>query len=123
MGIQPTFDAVVYNIDDASVRALTPGESDLLASFRARVICAYDLACGSGRQVSASRLYACWIPRLYNQEQPHSSWENRTPEEFAREMCGEKGCGEDVPANRDLGIPLGFPGIIIRAPFEIGWLC
>jgi putative transposase len=31
----------------------------------------------------------------YNQERPHSSLRYRTPEEFAREMSSQKGCGKD----------------------------
>jgi len=31
----------------------------------------------------------------YNRGRPHSSLGNRTSEEFAREMAGEKGCGKD----------------------------
>jgi putative transposase len=31
----------------------------------------------------------------YNQERPHSSLGYRTPEEFAREMSSQKGCGKD----------------------------
>jgi putative transposase len=36
---------------------------------------------------------AAW-KKAYNQERPHSSLGYRTPEEFAREMGGEKGCGK-----------------------------
>ena len=31
----------------------------------------------------------------YNQERPHSSLRYRTPEEFAREMSSQKGCGKE----------------------------
>ena len=37
---------------------------------------------------------AAWR-KEYNQERPHSSLGYRTPEEFAREVSGGKGCGKD----------------------------
>ena len=42
----------------------------------------------------ARRKIADWRAE-YNGERPHSSLGYRTPQEFAREMCGEKGCGKD----------------------------
>ena len=43
---------------------------------------------------AARRKIAAWRAE-YNQERPHSSLGYRTPEEFACEMRGEKGCGKD----------------------------
>ena len=54
----------------------------------------------------------------YNTVRPHSSLGYRTPEEFAGEMAGEKGCGKDVPASRDLEIPSGFP--LSHSPDGVG---
>jgi putative transposase len=60
---------------------------------------------------------AAWR-REYNEERPHSSLGYRTPEEFAREMGGEKGCGKAAPRKTEgrfssaLGNPAegaGFP--------------
>jgi putative transposase len=42
----------------------------------------------------ARRKIVAWRTE-YNQERPHSSLGYRTPEEFAREMGGEKGRGKD----------------------------
>lgn len=42
----------------------------------------------------ARRKIAAWRAE-YNRERPHSSLGYRTPEEFACEMRGEKGCGKD----------------------------
>jgi putative transposase len=39
---------------------------------------------------------AAWR-KEYNEERPHSSLGYRTPEEFAREVGGEKGCGKGAP--------------------------
>jgi len=47
-----------------------------------------------GNLFEARRKIAAWRTE-YNQERPHSSLGYRTPEEFAREMRGEKGCGKD----------------------------
>lgn len=47
-----------------------------------------------GNLFEARRKIAAWRTE-YNQERPHSSLGYRTPEEFAREMGGEKGCGKD----------------------------
>ena len=66
----------------------------------------------------ARRKIAAWR-KEYNEERPHSSLGYRTPEEYAREVGGEKGCGKAAagkpegrfsptlgnPAN-DAGFPL-----------------
>jgi putative transposase len=65
----------------------------------------------------ARRKIAAWR-KEYNKERPHSSLGYRTPEEFAREMGGEKGCGKAAPGKTEgrfspaLGNPAedaGFP--------------
>ena len=47
----------------------------------------------------------------YNTARPHSSLGYRTPEEFAGEMGGEKGCGKDAPwkSTTHFPTPLGNP--------------
>jgi hypothetical protein len=47
----------------------------------------------------------------YNQERPHSSLGYRTPEKFAREMSGEKGCGKGAArkSKNNFSTPLGNP--------------
>ena len=47
-----------------------------------------------GNLFEARRKIVAWRTE-YNQERPHSSLGYRTPEEFAREMRDEKGCGKD----------------------------
>jgi putative transposase len=47
-----------------------------------------------GNLFEARRKIAAWRIE-YNRERPHSSLGYRTPEEFARESGGEKGCGKD----------------------------
>jgi len=47
-----------------------------------------------GNLFEARRKILAW-QKEYNQERPHSSLGYRTPEEFARAMGGEKGCGKD----------------------------
>ena len=47
-----------------------------------------------GNLFEARRKIAGWRAE-YNGERPHSSLGYRTPQEFAREMGGEKGCGKD----------------------------
>jgi putative transposase len=47
-----------------------------------------------GNLFEARRKIAAWRAE-YNQERPHSSLGYQTPEEFAREMRGAKGCGKD----------------------------
>ena len=47
-----------------------------------------------GNLFEARRKIVAWRTE-YNQERPHSSLGYRTPEEFAREVGGEKGCGKD----------------------------
>lgn len=47
-----------------------------------------------GNLFEARRKIVAWRTE-YNQERPHSSLGYRTPEEFAREAGGEKGCGKD----------------------------
>jgi hypothetical protein len=49
--------------------------------------------------------------KQYNQERPHSSLGYRTPEEFAREMGGEKGCGKGATwkSKNSFSTPLGNP--------------
>src|SRR5579864_7985738 len=49
-----------------------------------------------GNLFQARERIAVWR-REYNQERPHSSLGYRTPEEFAREVGGEKGCGKAAP--------------------------
>jgi hypothetical protein len=53
---------------------------------------------------------AAWR-REYNEERPHSSLGYRTPEEFAREVGGEKGCGKSAPwkSKSHFSTPLGNP--------------
>ncbi len=47
-----------------------------------------------GNLFEARRKISAWRIE-YNQERPHSSLRYRTPEEFAREMRDENGCGKD----------------------------
>ena len=49
--------------------------------------------------------------REYNEERPHSSLGYRTPEEFAREVSGEKGSGKAAPRKTEgrFSSPLGNP--------------
>jgi putative transposase len=49
--------------------------------------------------------------REYNEERPHSSLGYRTPEEFAREAGGEKGCGKGAEwkSKNNFSTPLGNP--------------
>jgi len=49
--------------------------------------------------------------REYNEERPHSSLGYRTPEEFACEMSGEKGCGKGATwkSKNNFSTPLGNP--------------
>ena len=58
----------------------------------------------------ARRIIEAWRVD-YNTVRPHSSLGYRTPEEFAREMSGEKGCGKDTPWKTKDGFstPLGNP--------------
>ena len=53
---------------------------------------------------------AAWR-REYNEERPHSSLGYRTPEEFAREAGGEKGCGKGAPwkSKNNFSTALGNP--------------
>ena len=64
-----------------------------------------------GNLFEARRKIAAWRTE-YNQERPHSSLGYRTPEEFAREIGGETGCGKDAAwksLNSDFPTPLGNP--------------
>ena len=47
----------------------------------------------------------------YNEERPHSSLGYRTPEEFARGIGGEKGCGKGAAwkSKSNFSTPLGNP--------------
>jgi putative transposase len=47
-----------------------------------------------GNLFEARRKIAAWR-KEYNEERPHSSLGYRTPEEFAREIGREEGCGKD----------------------------
>jgi putative transposase len=53
---------------------------------------------------------AAW-KKEYNEERPHSSLGYRTPEEFAREISGEKGCGKGAAwkSKNNFSTPLGNP--------------
>lgn len=64
-----------------------------------------------GNLFEARRKIAGWREE-YNRERPHSSLGYRTPEEFAREMEGEEGCGKAAAwksLNNDFPTPLGNP--------------
>jgi hypothetical protein len=50
-------------------------------------------------------MIAVWR-REYNEESPHSSLGYRTPEEIAREMGGEKGCGKADACKSENNFPL-----------------
>jgi putative transposase len=58
----------------------------------------------------ARRKIAAWR-KEYNETRPHSSLGYRTPEEFARELGGEKGCGKAAPGKTEgrFSPPLGNP--------------
>ena len=63
-----------------------------------------------GNLFEARERIAVWR-REYNQERPHSSLGYRTPEEFARGMGGEKGCGKGAAwkSKSNFSPPLGNP--------------
>ena len=63
-----------------------------------------------GNLLDARQKIAAWR-REYNEERPHSSLGYRTPEEFAREAGGEKGCGKDAAwkSKGSFSPPLGNP--------------
>jgi putative transposase len=64
-----------------------------------------------GNLFEARRKIAAWRTE-YNRERPHSSLGYRTPEEFAREIRDEEGCGKDAAwksRNDDFPTPLGNP--------------
>jgi hypothetical protein len=63
-----------------------------------------------GNLFEAREKIAAWR-REYNQERPHSSLGYRTPEEFAREMSGETGCGKGTAWKSKISFstPLGNP--------------
>jgi hypothetical protein len=63
-----------------------------------------------GNLFEARARIAAWR-REYNEERPHSSLGYRTPEEFACEMGGEKGCGKDAAwkSKNNFSTPLGNP--------------
>jgi putative transposase len=63
-----------------------------------------------GNLFQARERIAVWR-REYNQERPHSSLGYRTPEEFAREVGGEKGCGKGAAwkSKNNFSTPLGNP--------------
>jgi putative transposase len=63
-----------------------------------------------GNLFEAREKIAAWR-REYNEERPHSSLGYRTPEEFAREMRGEKGCGKGAAwkSKNNFSTPLGNP--------------
>jgi len=63
-----------------------------------------------GNLFEAREKIAAWR-REYKQERPHSSLGYRTPEEFAREMSREKGCGKGAAwkSKTDFSTPLGNP--------------
>ena len=60
--------------------------------------------------LEAKERIAAWR-REYNEERPHSSLGYRTPEEFAREVSGEKGCGKAAAwkSESNFSTPLGNP--------------
>jgi putative transposase len=61
-----------------------------------------------GNLFEARRKIVAWRGE-YNRERPHSSLGYRTPEEFAREAGGEKGCGKDggcAPLENSARFPL-----------------
>jgi putative transposase len=62
---------------------------------------------------------AAWR-REYNEERPHSSLGYRTPEEFAREMGGEKGCGKAAPGKTEsrFSSALGNPAEVAGFPLS-----
>jgi hypothetical protein len=63
-----------------------------------------------GNLFEARERIAVWR-REYNEERPHSSLGYRTPEEFAREIGGERGCGKDAAwkSKNNFSTPLGNP--------------
>src|SRR5580704_5163150 len=63
-----------------------------------------------GNLFEARERIAVWR-REYNEERPHSSLGYRTPEEFAREIGGEKGCGKAAAwkSKNNFSTPLGNP--------------
>ena len=73
-----------------------------------------------GNLFEARGKIAAWR-REYNEERPHSSLGYRTPEEFACEMSGEKGCGEGATweSKNNFSTPLGNPaGMLSRQRFK-----
>jgi len=56
----------------------------------------------------------------YNTARPHSSLGYRTPEEFAVEMGGEKGCGKAAPRKTEsrFSSPLGNPATAAGFPLS-----
>jgi putative transposase len=63
-----------------------------------------------GNLFDARRKILAWRTE-YNQERPHSSLGYRTPQEFAREVSGEKGCGNGATwkSKNNFSTPLGNP--------------
>ena len=63
-----------------------------------------------GNVFEARGKIAAWR-KEYNEERPHSSLGYRTPEEFAHEIGGEKGCGKGAAwkSKNNFSTPLGNP--------------
>jgi putative transposase len=63
-----------------------------------------------GNLFEAREKIAAWR-REYNEDRPHGSLGYRTPEEFSREMSGEKGCGKGAAwkSKNNFSTPLGNP--------------
>jgi len=71
-----------------------PMQNGQVESFHGKLRDECFRVCWFGNLFEARHKIAAWRTE-YNQERPHSSLGYRTPEEFAREMRGEKGCGKD----------------------------
>src|SRR5579864_1026449 len=72
-----------------------------------------------GNLFEAREKIAAWR-REYNQERPHSSLGYRTPEEFAREIGGEKGCGKAATwkSKSHFSTALGNPAKVAGFPLS-----
>ena len=71
-----------------------------------------------GNLFEARRKIAAWRTE-YNEERPHSSLGYRTPEEFAREIGVEEGCGKATPGKTNNRFPPPFGNPAADAGFPL----
>ena len=85
---------IEQKIDLVHIQPGRPMQNGHVESFHGRLREEYLNVSWFGNLFEARWKIAAWR-KEYNQERPHSSLGYRTPEEFAREVGGEKGCGKD----------------------------